>query len=1123
MTSVRATGKQILASDPDSSAWVAANAGSGKTHVLVDRIIRLMLAGTEPSRILCLTFTKAAAAEMAGRLFERLSGWIALDDKALTATLENIGATAQSADSLRLARRLFTRALETPGGLKIQTIHAFCERLLQLFPVEAGVVPGFTVMDDRASREALEAARDRVLAGAQADPAGEIGQALAEVVRHVQADAFNDRMGEILSRRADLPEILSSRTGIDGAIGLLRAALGFSPGEDRDSMLAGLAVSAAQFARLAEALSGGGEKDRERAATVTDLLRTGTATLLDLKEFLLTQKNEPRKISGIATKAVLRNHPWVEDFVAAEQQRLVDGIGRLADLERLAATSSLLALAGEIAGEFERIKRRAGTYDFDDLIARTRQLVANRPDAAWVLYKLDGGIEHVLIDEAQDTSPAQWDIVGSLTFEFFAGKGVREKPERTLFAVGDRKQSIYSFQGADPDVFEIVHGQFKSRIEAAGQAFNDVDFTVSFRSTAQILDAVDAVFHDDAVARRGLDGKRGKILQHESNRRGEPGLVELWPLIEPEEREERQPWIAPVDREPANSPRRRLAQKIARTVKSWIGRRSIEATGALVRPGDILILVRTRGGFFDALVRELRNEGVPVAGADRLRLTASIAILDLLALAHFRLLPQDDYSLACLLKSPLVPQPLNEEQIFELAWRRGAKPLWQRLAESRDPLCAEAHRQLSSWLVSAGDRPFEFFAAVLAVCRKRILARLGSEAGDALDAFLDSVLAHEQDHPSSLAGFIAWFVAGETEIKRNMEQDSGEVRIMTVHGAKGLEAPIVILPDTADAPDHRQQSPLMVVEVRHGIARLPFWRLSNRPESAQVAAWKAEAREKQAHEYRRLLYVAMTRARDELYVCGHRGLREPPEDCWYNLIAPALKPRMREIAGADGVIQCWRSGSDPRLSGEAQALPLRDGTLPAWVGAKPPPSAQVEAWQAPSRLGRERAGTPELQRRAQRGLLLHKLLQNLPDIAPEGRGDYALRALRREGFDEGLWAELQALLDAPQFAAFFAQGGLSEVPVIAPIERLGRIISGRIDRLIVSKDEVMILDYKTGHDWPETAEQSDPDHVAQLAAYREALRLIYPGYKIRAALLWTAAPKLVEIPASMLDRALAPA
>lgn len=1123
MKAARATDKQILASDPASSAWVAANAGSGKTHVLVDRVIRMMLAGAEPARILCLTFTKAAAAEMASRLFERLSGWIALDDTALTETLETLGATPESPDNLRMARRLFTRALETPGGLKIQTIHAFCERLLQLFPVEAGVVPGFTVMNDRTAREALEAARDSVLAGAQTDQAGELGQALAEVVRHVQADAFNGLMDEILAKRADLQDVLSSQQGIDSAIGILRAALGFAPGEDRESVLAALSVSTVQYAHLAEALMGGSEADRKRAATIAGHPRTGIATLIDLCGFLLTQKNEPRSLSGIATKPVRTAHPWIDEFIAAEQQRLVDGIARLADLERLAATQALLVLASQIAGEFELVKRRTGAYDFDDLIVRTRLLVAAKPDAAWVLYKLDGGIEHVLIDEAQDTSPAQWDIVRSLTAEFFAGKGVRHQPDRTLFAVGDRKQSIYSFQGADPDVFEIVHDELQTRIAAAGQAFNDVDFTVSFRATAEILTAVDTVFHDDAVARQGLDGKRKKTLLHESNRRGEPGLVDIWPLIEPEDREEQQPWMAPVDREPANSPRRRLAQKIAGTVKSWIGRRVIEATGDPVGAGDILILVRSRSGLFDALVRELRNESVPVAGADRLQLTKSIAVLDLLALARFCLLPQDDYSLACLLKSPLVPQPLSEEQLFDLAWQRGARSLWQRLSESRDPRCIEAHRQLSAWLEGAGNRPFEFFAGVLAGSRKRILARLGGEAGDALDAFLDSALAYEQEHSSSLAGFIAWFVAGEAEIKRNMEQESGEVRIMTVHGAKGLEAPIVILPDTADAPDQRQQSALMMVEVRHGIVRLPFWRLAKRPESPQVAAWKAQAKEEQAHEYRRLLYVAMTRARDELHICGYRGVREPPDDCWYNMIAPALKPMMREMADTDGNIAGWRLGADPRQTGEVRQLPSGGKILPAWVGNRPAPPAATETWQAPSRLGRERTNTAELQRRVRRGILLHKLLQHLPDVAPDARENYARRAIRREGFDESLWAELQAILDAPQFASFLAPGGLSEVPVIARIESLGRIISGRIDRLAVTANEVTILDYKTGHNWPETATQADPGQVLQLAAYREAVRQVYPGRKVRAALLWPAAPKLVEIPGPMLDQALTPA
>ena len=631
------------------------------------------------------------------------------------------------------------------------------------------------------------------------------------------------------------------------------------------------------------------------------------------------------------------------------------------------------------------------------------------------------------------------------------------------------------------------------------------------------------MFHDDAVARQGLDGKRKKTLLHESTRRGEAGLVDIWPLIEPEDREERQPWIAPVDREPANSPRRRLAQKIAGTVKSWIGRRVIEATGDPVGPGDILILVRSRNGFFDALVRELRNEGVPVAGADRLQLTKSIAVLDLLALARFCLLPRDDYSLACLLKSPLMPRALSEEQLFDLAWRRGARPLWQRLSESRDPRCIEAHRKLSEWLGGAGSRPFEFFAGVLARSRKRILARLGGEAGDALDAFLDSALAYEQDQSSSLAGFIAWFVAGEVEIKRNMEQESGEVRIMTVHGAKGLEAPIVILPDTADAPDQRQQSALMMVEMRHGIVRLPFWRLAKRPESPQVAAWKAQAKEEQAHEYRRLLYVAMTRARDELHICGYRGVREPPDDCWYNMIAPALKPMMRAMADADGNIAGWRLGADPPQTGELRQSVSGGRSLPAWVSTQPAPPAAADTWQAPSRLGRERTNTAELQRRVRRGNLLHKLLQHLPDVAPDAREHYARRAIRREGFDEGLWAELHAVLDAPQFARFFAPGGLSEVPVIARIESLGRLISGRIDRLAVTADEVMVLDYKTGHNWPEATAQADPGHVLQLAAYREAVRQVYPGRKVRAALLWTAAPKLVEIPGLMLDRALTPA
>ncbi len=1111
---------QRQASDPAASAWVNANAGSGKTHVLVDRLARLMLADVEPSRILCLTFTRAAAAEMSTRLFERLSAWITCPDADLERSLRQIGVANPDAGILGTARRLFTLALETPGGLKIQTIHAFCERLLQLFPVEAGIVPHFSVMDDREARETLQAARQEVLRKAWDEPHGTLAMALAEVVRHARADNFDDLLKGILGQRAHLDLYLSDPAGVDRAVQELRRHLSLSPTEDASSVGLDFALSPQDYRRLIECLQSGTAKDCKRAAILAGVLTGGEAHLRSLRAFYLTEKNEPRKHSGIATKAVADAHPWIEDFLASEQQRLATGLGKLSDLGCIAATSSLLTLASAVIQAFEREKRRRGSYDFDDLIIRTNRLLAVRPEAAWVLYKLDGGIEHILLDEAQDTNPAQWEIVRALTEEFFSGQGVRGYPERTLFAVGDRKQSIYSFQGADPDIFELVHDDFQNRITAAGQTFNDVDFTLSFRSAAVVLQAVDTVFHESRTARQGLDGRSGKHLHHEPSRRDHPGVFEIWPLVEPDDRAEDQPWQAPVDREPANSPRRKLARKIATAVKSWVGSRMVPALNRTVQPGDILILVRVRNSFFDALIRELRKAGIAVAGADRLKLMDNIAILDLLALARFCLLEDDDYSLACLLKSPLLAEPFSEDQIFEIAWQRGATSLWQTMQRSVAPHCMAAVQRLSTWKAQARSaRPYEFFAGVLGGTRANILSRLGGEAKDALDAFLGAALDYERDHPSSLQGFIHWFSTGEVEIKRNMEQGSNEVRIMTVHGAKGLEAPIVILPDTVSLPDGRKQSPLMMIEAGRTGAKLPLWRLPKRFESPGIAAVKSVLKDDSSHEYRRLLYVAMTRARDELYVCGYRGRNNPAADCWYNLVESARPPEMREIG--DGG---WRLGSDPVLVEKPPVLETAKFEIPGWArrarGAEP----DFNPWIAPSRLGGTASlpaqADPDRRKGLERGTLLHGILQLLPDVPLEKRQEFVRRRVRKAGHDETAAAALLALIERPELRDVFSADGLSEIPIVADIKELGRTISGRIDRLILRQHEIVVVDYKTDRDWPSVPGLIKDHYLLQMAAYGAALRGIYPGTGVRCAFLWTEAPLFMEIPDALLAGAL---
>ncbi len=906
------------------------------------------------------------------------------------------------------------------------------------------------MLDDRQSREMLQQARNAVLAAAKADGATPLGAALLDVANRVQPDTFDALLTALLAKRSDLRAVLDGEQGCTAAEALLRRNLALADGLTRDGLRGGLTLNRQRFLEAAEALGKGSDAEIKRGDAIKLCCANQAATLFDLQEILLTKEGEPRK--SLATKKTLGNHAWLEDFFKTEQQRLADALGQIGDLECLEATLSLLKLGSAIVSGFEQAKRAKGAYDFDDLIIKTGELLSEKPDAQWVLYKLDGGIDHMLVDEAQDTSPMQWQIVRALTDEFFAGAGRSGPKLRTLFVVGDRKQSIYSFQGADPNVFEIVHDDFKSSARGASQEFRDVDFTVSFRSAPEILQAVDLVFARSSPARIGLDGLMSRDWHHESNRRDSKGTVEIWPLTVPEDKAEQDPWQAPVDREPAHSPRRRLAKHIARTIKGWIGKRQLVSHGRPVAAGDVLILVQRRNSFFDAMIRALWNEQVPVAGADRLKLNENIAVLDLMALAQFALMPEDDHALACVLKSPVLARPLSEEELFEIAAHRGALSLWESLRKKTEQPYAAAASLLERLIAEAPSaRPFEFLSGVLARARLRFASRLGSEANDAIDALLDAALDYEEANGTTLAGFVNWFSAGETEIKRNMEQGADEVRIMTVHGAKGLEAPIVILPDTTGVPDQKSDL-LLMLEAGNGQAKVPLWPVPKLSASKMVRQFKDQHKDVRTHENQRLLYVAMTRARDELFVCGYAGEKAPADHCWYHTIANALKDKMTPLDGDAG----WRMGAAPVPASDAASSSVDGVSLPEWLSVE---VAGTSAAIGPVPKPRRSAA------RVARGILIHKILQQIPDWAETERAEMIAAAVKRAGADAALAQELVALAAHPICTELFSGDGLSEVPLMAQLA--GRSPERRrIDRLVVKPDGILVADYKTDREVP---------------------------------------------------------
>ena len=1114
---------QLKAANPELSAWVSANAGSGKTHVLVNRIARLLLAGAEPSAILCLTYTNAAAAEMASRIYARLGGWTGLDDDALRSELAKIGIASASADELNRARKLFALALDTPGGFKIQTIHGFCERILQLFPLEAGMAPGFRILDDKLKKELLKQAQEQVLTDAVSDPGSVMAQALAVITQFVPAEDLDAILEQYLR---GAPKLGAPGNALDPmAVGV--ALRQFFRLED-DKTLEGLRedILAYDEQRLREASrllmecppsKSGGLSNNAKLGKTLDLILNApndSKRLSTLRsEFLLTKAGERRKLK---INGGCKNEEFVSDVVLGEASRMYPLLCAHDELLRVVLTVAVITVAQDMLERFKRAKKAIAAYDFDDLIAVTRDLLTDRAAAAWVLYKLDKGIEHVLVDEAQDTSPAQWQIMEALTAEFFAGDGSITRDQRTLFVVGDQKQSIFSFQGADVRIFESSRRAFQLRAEAAALEMPNVPLTTSFRSAPAVLDMVDNVFAAGTRARTalGIGGEEG--LTHAAVRDKDPGLFELWPLTLPAEKAEHDIWDLPQGVREAASPQRLLARKIARTVKGWIGQRWTFGEQPLVSPGDILILFRKRSALFDMLIAELRAAGVPVAGTDRLDPGENLGVRDMLALMRVVTLAHDDHALACVLKSPLVSRPLSEEQLLKLAYGRRHESLWQRLAASED----EDARQCLRELVAAKElaeraRPFEFISAIMLQRRPAIAARLGREAEDALAAFADQALAYEDEHGASIAGFAEWFEAEDLEIKRDMEAQGGEVRLMTVHGSKGLEARIVILPDTVDLRDNNRTKLVYVGEE----GQLPLLKLSGLTPSKVLDDEKSTRQELEHSEYARLLYVAMTRARDALFVCGAGDKQKADARSWYGMVQAALD----EVDTMQAVeTLCGEPGLRYGEAGLWAPADHADAT----VGVAQIPAYLREAWTMTEPKVRGATATsianPSLAvhapERARRGRLVHRILQTLPELPPEQRLAYAERVLRPGGLEEELPKRLMAIIEAPDWSALFGEGSEAEVAVGTRLPD-GTPFTGTIDRLAIGEHGILIVDYKSDAA-PRPLRAVHP-HVRQLASYCYTLQKIHPGKPIKAGILWTATASLEWVEPSQIHMAIA--
>ncbi len=1107
---------QRSASDPSVSVWVAASAGSGKTKVLTDRVLRLLLKDASPSRILCITYTKAAAAEMQNRLHKRLGEWVLMEEMALRAQLEALSGYPPAQEQVRKARRLFALLLEDTPGLRIQTFHSFCQSLLARFPLEAEVAPHFTLIDEQDAKDLLQEARIRLLQTGLSGVDLRLKAAIEELSAASGESSFTDLMTEIIAKRRTMERILAQpgravahNTRVYEMLGL--PYYGVSAGAIIQGILPMDDVWCQRLRLIIDVLETGTAQDVAMAASLRMAEQSRQVEHVVLA--MLTQKGEPRQ--RLMTKKLAEEYPQHLEFLRQLTEHCVTIQERLNALTLAQLTDAVAIVAESLFALYSAMKRGRGYLDYDDLILKTRQLLRGEGMAAWVLYKIDGGIDHLLIDEAQDTSPEQWEVKAALEDEFFAGKGARP-PGRTLFVVGDEKQSIYRFQGADPQGFGQQKARSLEKTSQSGDAFCMVPMNTSFRSAPLVLTLVDAVFAGE-LAQQGMAGE----VHHAAHRRTAGGRVELWPLIgwEDNAQAKKNEWPLPDAQKTAFSPMMRLAEKIAATIAGWIKeQRHLMNAARPVRAGDIMVLVRNRTDFIGYLSRALKERGVPVAGLDRMKITEHLAVRDLMALAQFVLLPEDDYTLACLLKSPLYN--LSESQLFALCYERGNATLWERLKaySGSDTPSLAACEELQVLLARAdGDSPHHLFAHLLYAQsgRKRFIERMGAEVEEVLDMFMELVLDYGQHHTPSLQGLLAWLTHGTSDIKRDMEQGIDAVRIMTIHGAKGLEAPIVFLPDTTRISQNKER---IVIQESSPYPCLLF---SPNQESDSSLSRDLKEKRKAAddEETHRLLYVAMTRACDELYVAGYLPKTESiKEECWYRLIEQGFQRVEGAAPDEDGgwyLVRTGEAASTKAASTLAPPVP----PMPAFAHLMPASEPALRALQPATHLDEAAGGvqanpaTRMIAVSALRGILIHRLLHLLSAVPIQKREKAATRYLLRHAapMDEKerqqLVTEVLNVMRNPDFADVFAPEALAEAPIIGIVE--GKRLAGQVDRLRVTAERVLVVDFKTA--LPPQDGRIPVAYMRQMHTYQKLLEGVYPDRTVRCALLYTAQPLLIPL------------
>ena len=1104
----------LKAIQPLTSAWASASAGTGKTRLLTNRVLRLLLEDTPPEKILCLTFTKAAAAEMKHRIFNKLSDWATASDTELMKELQILLESSPTPSILDTARRLFLYVLDSPEGIRIETIHAFCQSLLKRFPIEANILPHSTIISDKEKQLLLEEIRINLLKNKHNDP--ELNQALRTIAWRFHDNSFLSFLHNLIeSNRKAITLVSEQDTNI--LINKTFSKLNASPTKTVESLIEDFcSFSKSQHQVLKNAvitLQSGGKKDKNLAENIAKWLQAHAKERVDLFHSyihcFLTQKNEPRK--QLMSKALTESHPHDFQTLLNEQERIIIALDDIKSQHVATLTKALLIIIQTIVKEYDAIKNNQGMLDYDDLIEHTTALLHKSDASMWILYKLDGGIDHILVDEAQDTSQQQWNIIQALTEDFFSGASSTDIL-RSIFVVGDEKQSIYSFQGAEPRLFHLMQSAYADKVTKANKHWSNVRLEKSYRSTEPILTLVDTLFSNSEL-KKAISFSAPNI-KHDVHRKDSPGKIQIWELEKQEKKQsEDNIWPLPIQQEKINDPQITLAEKIGDTIKTWLDSKQFLASkNRAIQPSDIMILVRRRGEFVHHIIRALKQRSIPVAGIDRMRLTEHLAIQDLIAIGNTLLLPDDDLTLATLLKSPLIG--LNEEQLFTLCYGRNEKSLWASLFEKQNehPKYKNAFSILQDLMKKAQILPlFELYSYILESLklRTKLIQEQGDEVNDPINEFLTLITEYEKSHPSCLQGFIHWLSQGTLEVKRDPEHSSNEIRIMTIHASKGLQAPIVFLPDTTQLPINRSQF-LWINENED--TPLMFWSPDALMEPHYCKTIKQRSHLLEMEEYYRLLYVAITRPEDELYICGWEQRNSLSEKSWYHLLLQSIK----KLVGQEATLPLTYTNIEKDQYNQSQETfqDIKQTTPLPQIFLEPIDQMLQKDNDAPNEHTTEFTQSIAHFDQIAKGIAAHKLLELLPEIETHMRRQAAERYI--EGYKEtikdtktrsNIVDSVMQILEDEKYAFLFSKQSKAEVPIIGKINNSP--VLGQIDRLVFHKGDIWIIDYKTGTPQPTIPKT----YQKQLTTYKTLLENIFPNSKIHAAILWTMNQSIIHLSA----------